>query len=207
MTLADLTAATVNNDYSDSVMLALRPDLDVRDCFSSLKVCTEETDELHITLFYLGSTEDCGGEPGKERLFRACYGHAISGVEPLKGKANGFGVFMNPDSDVLVALFDIPYVAEFRAALGDQCRAHGVPMREEDHGFTPHMTVSYNDDRIREVPDIPVGGGAEQEFGSFWLVWGEEWNEIVIPSQVKASVALTATEGLQAPIPATAVPW
>lgn len=184
-----LTAQAVENDYSDSVMIALQPDLDVRDCFSSLKVCTEETDDLHVTLFYLGSTEDCGGPAGKERLFRACYGHGIAS-EPLKGKANGFGVFMNPDKEVLVALFDIPYIAEFRASLGDQCRLHGVPMREEDHGFTPHMTVGYDDGKIREIPDLPVGGRADQTFDSIWLVWGEEWTEIPLIGEETAVTSL-----------------
>lgn len=175
-----LTAATVDNDYSDSVMVCLQPSIEVRKAYEGMEECTEDVDDLHLTLFYLGSIEDCGGEPGKERLYRACYGHAISGIEPLVGKANGFGVFMNPDSNVLVALWDIPYIAEFRAALGDQCREHGVPMREEDHGFTPHMTVTYNDDPIRTLPEIPSGGKAEQTFDSFWMVWGEEWTEIPI---------------------------
>jgi 2'-5' RNA ligase len=178
--VSEFTGATVTNDYSESVMIALRPDDAVCKAFAGMDECSEDVSELHVTLFYLGSTEDCGGEPGRERLFRACYGHAISEPRPLVGKANGFGVFMNPDSDVLVALWDIPYIAEFRASLGDQCRAHGVPMREEDHGFTPHMTVTYDDGRIRKVPEIPEGGRAEVEFGSFFLVWGEEWNEITM---------------------------
>lgn len=176
------TAASVDKDYSDSVMICLQPDAEVRKAYSGMEICTEDADDLHITLFYLGDTDDCGGLPGKERLYRACYSHAISGAKPLVGKANGLGVFMNPENDVLVALWDIPYIAEFRAALGEHCRDHGVPMREEDHGFTPHMTVSRDDDKIRDLPEIPTGGRAEQDFGSFWMVWGEEWTEIPMVS-------------------------
>lgn len=175
-----LTAATVDNDYSDSVMICLQPEESVRKAYAGMDICEEDVDDLHITLFYLGTTEDCGGPAGQERLYRACYGHAISGAKALVGKVNGFGVFMNPDNDVLVALWDLPYIAEFRAALGDQCRLHGAEMREEDHGFTPHMTVAYDDDKIRELPEIPSGGAAEQTFDSFWLVWGEEWTEIPV---------------------------
>ncbi len=183
MTLPVSTAATQANDHDDSVMICLRPSLDHRDVYSSMNVTTEKTDDLHITLWFGGTTEDLGGEFGRERLYRACYAMAIdqevpAGMQRLSGKVNGFGWFLNEDTASLIALWDIPYIAEFRARLTTHLADHGVPMREENHGFTPHMTLSSQDETDHTIPEVPLGGGAEVDFSSIWLVWGSDWQEI-----------------------------
>lgn len=183
-TFADWPMAKVaapETDHSDHVMIALRPPLDLRDTFASMRVCTEDVDELHLTLLYLGTTEDAGGEMGRERLYRACYGAAMGYERAVLGKCNGFGWFLNDDAHVLVSLWDVPYLSEFREQVVDQCIVHGVPLREDNHGFTPHMTLAYEDpdkEARRTIPQVPVGGRAEVDFGSIWLVWGEDWQEI-----------------------------
>ena len=171
-------AAEQKQDHDDSVMVCLRPSPAVIKAFSEMDECTLEPDTLHLTLAYLGSIEDCGGEMGRERLYRACYGTVLATDRPIKGKANGFGWFLNSDSHVLVALWDMPYLGEFRQRLLDQCARHGVPLREEDHGFTPHTTLTHQDETDWTIPKMPTGGSAEVDFGSIWLVWGEDWQEI-----------------------------
>lgn len=148
---------------------------------------TEDFDEQHITLLYLGSTEDAGGDTGRERLHRAVYDFAIhSGHDVLEGKANGWGVFHNEGEDggtetVLVALWDIPGIAEFRAALKASLEAHGVPMRTEDHGFTPHQTMRYEDGALTVLPP-PVTPAPESVFTHVVISWGEEWSSVALES-------------------------
>lgn len=172
---------TASDTYADSVMVALRPSEATREAFAAMDECTEAVEDLHVTLFYLGSIDDLGGEMGKERLFRALYGFAInSGYRGLTGTANGLGVFRN-EQDTLIVLWDIPGIAEFRTHLGARLAEHGVPMRTEDHGFTPHLTLGYSDSKVSTLPDLPEGAGEKEVFGSLWLVWGEEWTEVTLP--------------------------
>ena len=89
------TAEAQENDYSDYVMLALRPPEPLRRIYADMSECTEDVDELHITLLYLGTTEDAGGDWGRERLYRACYHVALDQRDPLVGQFNGFGWFLN----------------------------------------------------------------------------------------------------------------
>lgn len=174
-------STTASDTYADSVMVALRPSEATRKAFAAMDECTEVVEDLHVTLFYLGSIDDLGGEMGKERLFRALYGFAInSGYRGLTGTANGLGVFRN-EQDTLIVLWDIPGIAEFRTHLGARLAEHGVPMRTENHGFTPHMTLGYSDDTVSSLPDLPEGAGEKEIFGSLWLVWGEEWTEVTLP--------------------------
>lgn len=167
----------VDNDYSDSVMICLRPAEEIVKTFVDLDACTEDADDLHITLLYLGSTEEAGGEQGRERLTRACYDMGLnSGYRGLSGKVNGWGNFINPDASVLIALWDIPGIAEFRTHLQNYCRAHAAKLRRDDHGFTPHMTIAYHDEPVKTLPQMPET--EESHFTSIWLVWGEDWQEI-----------------------------
>lgn len=176
---------TAGEDHSEHVMVCLRPAEKTRKAFADMDECDEEMDELHLTLYYLGTTDDAGGEPGKERLYRGLYDFAIhSGYSALKGVPNGFGVFANPDKNVLISLWDIPGIAEFRTHLMDYCKDHGFEPREDNHGFTPHMTLSFSDDPISTLPERPAGApdeDAKETFDSVWMVWGEEWTQITLP--------------------------
>lgn len=167
--------------YSEHVMVALRPSEETCKAFATMDECTEAVEDLHLTLFYFGSIDDVGGEHGKERLYRALYSFAInSGYRGLTGVANGFGVFRN-EQDSLIVLWDIPGIAEFRTHLMAKVKEHGVPVRIENHGFTPHMTLANSDEKVSTLPDRPEGLKNEEIFGSIWLVWGEEWTEVTLP--------------------------
>lgn len=173
-------AKTINEDHSTGAMLCLRPSDRMVKKITGIKEYTEPEDEVHITLAYLGTVgEDAGDEWDRERLYRGCYDFALHGGfgEGLKGKVNGFGIFMNPDANVLVALWDLPGSNDLRTRLMDKVASHGYVAREDDHGFTPHSTISYSDSPFKSIPSLP-SGDLSDTFGSIWLVWGEEWNEI-----------------------------
>lgn len=178
--VASLSTTAADSADTEGVMVCF----DLRDS-PTTKVLTDldETDEpvenAHVTLFYLGSTADVGGPLGRERLYRACYDFAIhGGYSEVSGSVNGLGTFSNPDSHVLWAVWDIPGIAEFRASLGTYLASHGVPMRDEDHGFTPHQTLAYSDDPITSLPLLPASARDKVTFGAITISWGEEWQDV-----------------------------
>lgn len=186
----DVTVATTKTAEADTagVMVCLIPEHDASIALMEASNSSEEFDEQHITLLYLGSTEDAGGEAGRERLHRAVYDFAIhSGHDVLSGKANGWGTFNNPEQgeSVLVALWDIPGIAEFRAALKKALTDHGVPMREEDHGFTPHQTMAYLPGATTQIPG-PVQPAPESVFTHVVISWGDEWSSVALESALGA---------------------
>lgn len=178
------TTAGIVTDYSDYVMVALRPTDEVAKVIADMDEYTEDPDEVHLTLLYLGTKEDCGGAWAEDRLYRGLYDFAInSGYRGLTAQMNGFGVFQNDDGDVLVSLWDIPGIAEFRTHLKRYLEDHGAKVRTDDHGFTPHMTMAYGEGKaFRSIPKVPSAlRGEKVVFGSVWLVWGDEWTEVTLP--------------------------
>lgn len=178
-----LVQARSDQDYSDFVMIALRPPKEVLKVFADMDECTEDIDDLHLTLYYLGTKAEAGGEAGRERLMRGCYDFSLhSGYRGLTGMANGFGCFMNDDSNVLVALWDIPGIAEFRTYLMDAIKRHRYQPRQDNHGFTPHMTLAYDEQQpFLQLPRLPEGNPDRVTFGSIWVVWGDDWTEVTLP--------------------------
>lgn len=168
---------------TSGVMVALIPDEAASQALIEASNATEEIEEQHITLLYLGSTEEAGGDVGREKLHRAVYDFAInSGHDVLSGTANGWGVFNNDDEHVLVALWDIPDIAEFRAALKASCSTHGVPLRKENHGFTPHSTMRYENEPVDTLPD-PVEPQPTSIFTHVVIAWGDEdWVSVALGS-------------------------
>lgn len=172
-------AAPEGESYDDYVMVCLRPDVDFRDRYASMRVANEEADDMHITLGYFGKIGEDLQPEDRERITRACYATALLTHRKVTGKINGYGWFLNDDQHVLVALWDIPYIAELRERLMRRCKDHLVPLREENHGFTPHMTLAYEDQSDYTIPEsFPTGGQEEVTFEEIWLVWGTEWISI-----------------------------
>lgn len=176
-------AAAQEQDHSTGVMVCLQPNEALRKRFADMDITSEDHDELHITLIYLGDIDDLGGEPGRERLYRACYGTGLEWQSTergaLRGTVNGYGWFLNDDNHVLVALWDLPYLDDLRAILKAQMALHGVPMREEDHGFTPHQTLTYQDETDYTIPKLPKGNLSDT-FEEIYIVWGEDWQSVAL---------------------------
>lgn len=162
------------------VMICLKPPQKAVDAISSLPDFSEDPDDMHLTLAYLGSVEEAGGEMGRERVYRACYDFALhSGHLGLTGRVNGFGAFLNDGESAVVALWDMPGVGAFRADLVAYLGDHGVYVNSE-HDFIPHTTLNYSEDPA--VPtDLPDDNPQAVHFTSVWIAWGdEEWQEVAL---------------------------
>lgn len=175
-----LGAVVAAEDHDTDVMICLRPSEALRKVYADMDECTEPLEDLHITLYYLGEIEeDCGGEMGRERLYRGLYDFVLhAGYRGLTGRINGFGQFLNEDANSLIALWDIPGIAEFRTSIMMYCKTHGFFPRQDDHGFTPHMSLAHSEEPFEKFPRLPAGNPEKEIFTSIWLVWGEEWQEI-----------------------------
>ncbi len=169
---------------SDYVMLALVPPPEFVRVLADPQ--GEPAEEHHVTLFFLGTTEDVGGEEGRRRLEAAVLDFcAHSGYRGLTGRFGGYGVFPpSPGSDkkhVLFALWNVPGLAEFRTWLGRYLESHGVLRQQEEYGFVPHETIRYSDEPIRELPDMPEGLPESAVFGAVYLVWAGDWCRHELP--------------------------
>jgi hypothetical protein len=92
-------------------------------------------DNLHLTLAML---------PNADGVFDKLTAFAKTHL-PIVGKTNGTATFQN-DTIANVLLFDAPELAEFRQ---DLVEALGV--KDTEHGYIPHITLSYG-----AQPELPV---------------------------------------------------
>ena len=100
--------------------------------------------ELHLTLYYAGDLKDGVSESvllklediGRKTAARWSHG-------PIEAKANGLTRFSGEDSDACVVNIDSPALPKLYAAIMGQIALSGLPFREPDHGFTPHVTIGY----------------------------------------------------------------
>lgn len=179
----DPVTAESGADYNNSVMLCLRPSQRLIEKIVSLDAFDEDPEGVHLTLAFLGDIGDeAGDERDRERLYRGIYDFALhGGFTSLKATWNGYGIFMNGGDagNVLVALWDVPDASTFRTRLMDAIASHGYQARVDNHGFSPHSTISYKKDSVPSIPKLPAGDLTD-EFTSVWLVWGDDWQEIAL---------------------------
>jgi HK97 family phage portal protein len=153
----------------------------------------EPVSELHITLAYLGDTEE---KPEDDLLrphtspfkIRNTIATVVAEAKPLSGVVGGVGRFQPAETETtpVIALVDVPGLAEFRTALVQAIEAAGYFIAE-DHGYTPHITLAYIDASapmpVESVPTLPltldtvvlcVGGEqtplkmGDEQYASYW---------------------------------------
>ncbi len=126
----------------------------------------EPVSELHITLAYLGDTEE---KPEDDLLrphtspfkIRDAIATIVAEAKPLSGVVGGIGRFQPAETEAtpIIALVDVPDLAEFRTALVQAIEAAGYFIAES-HGYTPHITLAYIDRSapmpIESVPTLPL---------------------------------------------------
>ena len=100
----------------------------------------EPADEIHLTLAFLGDSADLEDAEG---LAAVVAGFARS-CPPLSGEVSGTGRFTAGENPVLYASADLPALPSNRERLIDALVAGGFPV-SKSHGFTPHMTLAYDD--------------------------------------------------------------
>lgn len=164
------------------VMVALYPDAQAAKKLAATKGVTEPIDDLHLTLVFLGDSDETPLANNKEALIGAVQKWALQKGKPLGGVINGVGRFFNEESDSTNAVYvspDVPGLPELRQSLCEALHAAGFDYAE-NHGFTPHLTVAYvpleaptPDFRV----DIPVA------FSQVTLAWGDEHTDFPLGMQ------------------------
>ncbi|SRR5579875_138531 len=138
----------------------------------------EPAGDLHITLAYLGDMEDDSTDdllrphtsPGK---IKDAIALISSEAKPLSGVVGGLGRFFPAETDEtpVIALVDVPGLAEFRTKLVQAVEAAGYFVAD-NHGYTPHITLAYVDaDKpmpVDEVPPLPLA------LDTVWLCVGDQ---------------------------------
>lgn len=110
------------------------------------------TSDLHVTLAYLGDTEETAIDYQAVQRATAKWVRRFGGA--LKGEVSGPAKFTAGEEPVAVALVDIPELPDARQLLVRLLEAEGVSV-VKDHGYTPHVTLAYADLDVT-VPNVPL---------------------------------------------------
>ena len=139
----------------------------------------EPPSDLHVTLAYLGDMEDDEPTDGTLRpdtspfKIREAITSIASEAKPLAGVVGGVGRFFPAETDTtpVIALVDVPGLAEFRTKLVQAVGAANYTV-VDNHGYTPHITLAYVDAEapmpVKSVPPLPL------VFDTVCLAVGEE---------------------------------
>ena len=143
-------APGADGEPADGIMIALVPPHRVLRSLP-LPPDGEHYDNLHITLAYLGKVAEYSKEQVRDLPELIA---AWAETQPkLDARIQGSGTFANPGSHVLWAAADIPGGNHMYVSLVDTLKEHGYSPRQ-DHGWTPHLTLSYEDHHVRFLPKI-----------------------------------------------------
>jgi 2'-5' RNA ligase len=140
---------------------------------------TESAADLHITLCYLGDSAETALATNKGRILEALEIWAATRW-PLAGTINGMGRFFTAEKDNTNAVYvspDLPMLPDFRQALTELINQTGIEY-PQDHGYTPHVTISYVpvDDPTPDLRFEPI----PLELEHVTLAWGDEHYDIPI---------------------------
>lgn len=157
-----------NGEPADGIMIALVPPKRVIDKLP-LPENGEHPSNVHITLLYLGKITDFTKEQVEylPELIES-WGEV---QKPLDATVQGVGTFSNPGSHVLWAAADIPGGNHMWVSLADTLKAHGYAFKE-NHGWTPHLTMSYEKHHVRFLPKIER---MEFKVREVWCCIGGRW--------------------------------
>jgi len=101
-------------------------------------------ESLHITLAFLGKTEDLS-EDVYESIGDAV-AKAISHISKIEGRVSGVGRFdasvFSEGYDTIYASFDSPQLNTLREFVVAELDSAGVTL-DKSHGFSPHITLAY----------------------------------------------------------------
>lgn len=139
--------------------------------------------EMHVTLCYLGDALQVDNQ--KLNILKAVSDYAQ--VYPaISGRLNGYGRFVETHLENMECLylnFDSPGLTAFRMGLHEMLRGY-MPL-EENHGYTPHVTLAYvpkGTDLKIETP-LPL----DVTIDAVTVAWGEERYSFALGSVLKES--------------------
>lgn len=143
------TVADADSQEYTGVMIALFPSAEVA---TQLAVKGGESPEqLHVTLAYLGDKSNVADVAGLCDVVQAF----AKSWAPLGGEVSGMGVFSNSNGAITYASVDVPGLPDFRHELVKCVEAAGFAVAK-DHGYTPHMTLAYADQRNIKLPNLAI---------------------------------------------------
>ncbi len=184
-------APRVNQDLvNDGVMVAFFPAaadatalaMGAGDTPEGSIVTTPE--EMHLTLAYLGTIDEARMKEGELLEYVAGFAR---GAPIMRGDVNGLARFANDaptglpnDLQALVALFDGPYLPEWRQELMWWVEMNGQARR--NHGFIPHLTLAY----VPAVEATPMKPPAKRPlvFDRVSVVWGNRRTDFALQGMV-----------------------
>ena len=151
----------------------------------------EPPEQLHVTLAYLGKTDDPPNASESEvldALRQLAKRHA-----PVTGEVGGHGRFSNKGEGVpLILLPDLPTLPALRDDLISTLDDVGAPANQK-HGYTPHITLQY----LQPGENVSIGTkrvGTPLSFDHVTLSWGDNRTDISL-SGVTASAEFGDTPG------------
>lgn len=130
----------------------------------------EAVEELHLTLAYLGTVGQEVPEDGESALIGVVSEWATQ-QQPVTATINGLGLFTGGPTPVTYANVDAPDLAATRQSLVQALDAHGTPAVAE-HGYTPHMTLIYADERSINPPPV------QMKFTDVTIAWAGQHTTI-----------------------------
>ena len=133
-------------------------------------VTLEESDNLHITLVYLGKSKQL--EP-KRKLIEETLAAFAKNHKTLNGEISGVGLFHGEEQgdQPLYASYDCADLPTFRQELNDAMKTIGIDL-DETHGFTPHITLAYlPQDSITPLIEVPK---TDLAFKKVTLCWADD---------------------------------
>lgn len=170
-TLFDSRTAAAGADYG-GMMIAIVPPKGI--CKDLAVEDGEPVDAMHVTLAYMGSSSEYT-KAQREGLHALVEGWART-QKPLTANVGGVGTFVNPDQHVLWAAVDIPGGGAFRESLVETLERHGYNVRN-DHGWTPHLTLSYGESHFRFMPKVKP---ASWEVEQIHVCVGGSWEAVAL---------------------------
>ena len=98
--------------------------------------------EMHITLAYLGETDNTGAD---EAQIKGVLARLAADTEPFPVRIGGIGRFAKADSDrnAIYAQVDSRQLMKWRERLVSDLMFDAEAMPSMRHGFTPHVTLAY----------------------------------------------------------------
>lgn len=145
--------------------------------------------EMHVTLCYLGDALQVDNQ--KLNILKAVSDYAQVYM-PIAGRLNGYGRFVEThleDTEALYLNFDSPALTAFRAGLYEMLR--GIIPLEDNHGYTPHVTLAYVPDGVELEVEIPLP--LEVAIDAVTVAWGEERYSFALGGALKESALSTTS--------------
>jgi 2'-5' RNA ligase len=130
------------------------------------------SDEIHITLAFFGEAKELDyGKQNIEDVVEAF----VKKHQPITGRINGIGRFLESHKsgmNCIYANFDSPDLPDLRQELVEALNM-GECHVEDNHGFTPHITLAYIPEDAK-TPDTSKVEVLEFEVKGISVFWNED---------------------------------